>query len=176
MDLTRYVIFVFLYVCRSKTLSRSPMDLTWYVILVLLMQVKGAAVAEWLSSWLAKQEVGGSIPCLATWISEICYLLLPSRDLAEIPLRRHKSSIQPTNQLMHVKDFVKVTYGPHFVCYFSVTYTCTMIVLQKFLTETLVVWAHHRFQISRYRWQYKILDACRSSEFLSLQVKLVVYL
>ena len=26
----------------------------------------GAAVAEWLSSWLAKQEVRGSIPRLAT--------------------------------------------------------------------------------------------------------------
>ena len=28
----------------------------------------GAAVAEWLSSWLAEQEVRGSIPRLATWI------------------------------------------------------------------------------------------------------------
>ena len=26
----------------------------------------GAAVAEWLSSWLAEQEVRGSILCLAT--------------------------------------------------------------------------------------------------------------
>ena len=29
---------------------------------------EGAAVAEWLSSWLAGQEVRGSIPGLATWI------------------------------------------------------------------------------------------------------------
>ena len=29
---------------------------------------KGAAVAEWLSSWLAEQEVRGWIPGLATWI------------------------------------------------------------------------------------------------------------
>ena len=36
----------------------------------------------------------GSIPRLATWISEIGYLLLPSRDMAEIPLKRRKSSIQ----------------------------------------------------------------------------------
>ena len=28
----------------------------------------GAAVAEWLSSWLAEQEDRGSIPRLATWI------------------------------------------------------------------------------------------------------------
>ena len=55
-------------------------------------------VAEWLSSWLAEQEVRDSIPRLATWISEIGYLLLPSRDMAEIPLKRRKSSIQPTNQ------------------------------------------------------------------------------
>ena len=33
----------------------------------------GAAVAEWLSSWLAKQEDRGSIPGLASWIG---YLLL----------------------------------------------------------------------------------------------------
>ena len=30
--------------------------------------VKGAAVAEWLSSWLAEQEGRGSIPGLAPWI------------------------------------------------------------------------------------------------------------
>ena len=30
--------------------------------------VTGAAVAEWLSSWLAEQEDRGSIPGLATWI------------------------------------------------------------------------------------------------------------
>ena len=58
----------------------------------------GAAVAEWLSSWLAEQEVRGSIPRLATWISEISYLPLPSRDMAEIPLTRRKSAVQPTNQ------------------------------------------------------------------------------
>ena len=39
-----------------------------------------AAVAEWLSSWLVEQEDRGSIPRLATLISEIGYLLLPSRD------------------------------------------------------------------------------------------------
>ena len=31
-------------------------------------QNRGAAVAEWLSSWLAEQEDRGSIPGLATWI------------------------------------------------------------------------------------------------------------
>ena len=56
-------------------------------------------MAEWLSAWLAEQEVWGSIPRLTTLISEIGYLPLPSRDMAEIPLKRRKSSIQPTNQL-----------------------------------------------------------------------------
>ena len=34
----------------------------------LLPDFEGAAVAEWLSSWLAEQEDRDSIPCLATWI------------------------------------------------------------------------------------------------------------
>ena len=38
-----------------------------YVNLSLLI-FAGAAVAEWLSSWLAEQEDRGSIPSLATWI------------------------------------------------------------------------------------------------------------
>ena len=46
---------------------------------------------------VVKLLVRGSIPGLATWISEIGYLLLPIRDMAEIPLKRRKSSIQPTN-------------------------------------------------------------------------------
>ena len=51
-----------------------------------------------LSSWLAEQEVRGSIPSLAATISEIGYLLFPSRDMAVISLKRRKSSKQPTNQ------------------------------------------------------------------------------
>ena len=62
------------------------------------MQQWGVAVVEWLSFWLEEQEIRGSIPGLATCISEIDYLLLPSRDKAEIQLERRKSSIQPTNQ------------------------------------------------------------------------------
>ena len=38
------------------------------------------------ASWLAEQELRGSIPGLAATISEI-YILLPSRDMAEIPLK-----------------------------------------------------------------------------------------
>ena len=54
---------------------------------------------RWCSGSLhAEQEVRGSIPSLAATISEIDYLLLPSHDMAEIPLKRRKSSKQPTNQ------------------------------------------------------------------------------
>ena len=56
-----------------------------------------------LSSSLAEQEVRSSIPRLATWISEIGYLLLPSHDMAEIPLKQRKISIQPTNERNSVK-------------------------------------------------------------------------
>ena len=35
---------------------------------LILLHFLGAAVAEWLSSWLAEQEDRGSIPGLATWI------------------------------------------------------------------------------------------------------------
>ena len=50
----------------------------------------------WLSSWLAEQE--DRFDSLPFEFSEISYLLLRSRDLAEIPLKRRKSSIQTTNQ------------------------------------------------------------------------------
>ena len=59
--------------------------------------LKGAAMAEWLSSWPAEPEVRGSIPGFATKISEIAYLLLRSRDMAEIPLKRRKSTNNQPN-------------------------------------------------------------------------------
>ena len=40
----------------------------------------------------------GSISGLAATISEISYLLLPSRDMAERSLKRRKCSKQPTSQ------------------------------------------------------------------------------
>ena len=48
---------------------------------------RGAAVAEWLNSWLAEQENGVRFPASPLEFSEIGYLLLPSRDMAEIPLK-----------------------------------------------------------------------------------------
>ena len=55
-------------------------------------------MVKWLSSWLAEQVVWGSSPGLAATISDIGYLLLPNRNMAEISLKRRKSSKQPTNQ------------------------------------------------------------------------------
>ena len=58
------------------TIKRNA-DLVWHCILSIFIyhsrrmittSTLGAAVAEWLSSWLAEQEDRGSIPSLATWI------------------------------------------------------------------------------------------------------------
>ena len=72
------------------------------------MPLEGVVVVEWLSFWLAEQEVRCSIPGLTTWISEISYLLLPSRDMAEIPLKRRKSSIQSTNQFYDPDQMISI--------------------------------------------------------------------
>ena len=44
------------------------------------------------------QEDRVRFPASPLEFPEIGYLLLPSRDMADIPLKRRKSSIQPTNQ------------------------------------------------------------------------------
>ena len=62
----------------------------------------GTAVAEWLSR-LRSKRTGVRFPASPLEFSEIGYLLLPSRDMAEIPLKRRKSSIQPNN-LNHIKE------------------------------------------------------------------------
>ena len=64
----------------------------------------GTAVVKWLRFWLAETEVRGSIHSVVATISEIGYLLLLSRDIADISLERHidLSSTQPTNQASDV--------------------------------------------------------------------------
>ena len=59
-------------------------DLQRHFRIPLINRSSGVVVV--ICSWLAEQEVRGSIPGLAATISEIGYLLLPSRDMAEIPL------------------------------------------------------------------------------------------
>ena len=54
--------------------------------------IPGAVVAEWLSSW---HEVRGSIPRLATRISEIGYFLLPRSDVNPHPQYNQPSQLNP---------------------------------------------------------------------------------
>ena len=53
-------------------------------------------------------KVRGSIPGLTATISEIGYLLLPSRDMAEISLKRRKSSKQPTKTIHCIRKMALV--------------------------------------------------------------------
>ena len=48
-----------------------------------------------------EEEVQGSIPSPAAMISEICYFLLQSHNMAEIPLKRHYSSKQTSRETMN---------------------------------------------------------------------------
>ena len=65
-----YILLPFIEIIESW-----PLCVVWTrgnaYLLTRLYRIKtfgGAAVAEWLSSWLAEQEDRGSIPGLATWI------------------------------------------------------------------------------------------------------------
>ena len=53
---------------RGKLLDNDTQLFIFIAILIMTQLHPGAAVAEWLSSWLAEQEDRGSIPGLATWI------------------------------------------------------------------------------------------------------------
>ena len=67
--------------------------------LILVRCVFGAGVVK-LLTFGARGP--GFIPGLAATISEIGYLLLPSRDMAERSLKRRKSSKQPNTKLRGV--------------------------------------------------------------------------
>ena len=54
----------------------------------------GVVVGEWLSSWIAKQRLWFSNFGLVTKISQIGYLLLPSRDMSERLLQRRKTLLK----------------------------------------------------------------------------------
>ena len=76
-------------------------------------------MVNWLhvSSGLSDQEVRGSIAGLAAIISNIGYLLLSSCDMAEISLKRRKSSKQPTN--------LNIPINNSFIFSARYYYTCT---------------------------------------------------
>ena len=71
-----------------------------------------AAVVEWLSSWLAEQEVRGSIPGLATWIFR--YWLSPASksrygwNTAKIGVnpQSNQPTNQPTRTSIRMTDFI----------------------------------------------------------------------
>ena len=74
----------------------------------------GAAMAVWLIKLYAcGARARGSIPGLATWFFRDCLSPLPSCNMAEIPLKRRKSSIQPTNQKgkVNVKSLQSYWWG-----------------------------------------------------------------
>ena len=54
----------------------------------LFINIMGVVVVEWLSSWLAEQEVRGWIPGLTTPVSEIWHLPLLSQDMTERLLKQ----------------------------------------------------------------------------------------
>ena len=65
-----------------------------------IIMTPGAAVAEWLSSWLAEQEDRGSIPGLATWIFRD--LLSPaSKSRYGWKIAKSTLILKTTNQLWH---------------------------------------------------------------------------
>ena len=70
---------------------------TWQCAASIVLWSSGDVVVKFLAC-VARGP--GSIPGLAVTISEIGHRLLPSRDMAEISLKRHKSS--KTNQNSHV--------------------------------------------------------------------------
>ena len=58
---------------------------------------------------LRSKRIGVRFPASPLEFSDIGYLLLQSRDMGEIPLKRRKSSIQPTNQ----RTINTMTLVPH---------------------------------------------------------------
>ena len=80
--------------------------------------VTGAAVAEWLSSWLAEQEDRGSIPRLATWIFRD-WLSPASKSrygwkIAKSTLIKKQPTNQPTKPLVTDQVYMDVR---HFVIF-----------------------------------------------------------
>ena len=73
-------------VIRKETVKASysiqQVNFSWHIII------------QSCNAQLVEQGVWGSIPGLATWISETGYLLIRSRDMTERLLKRRKSSIQ----------------------------------------------------------------------------------
>ena len=71
----------------------------------------GAAVAEWLSSWLAEQEDGGSIPGLGTWIFRD-WLSPASKSRYGWKIAKSTLILKTTNQSIHIIYQSTITFTP----------------------------------------------------------------
>ena len=98
----------------SPSFTRKYFGVT-VILSVIFFVCTGAAVAEWLSSWLAEQEDRGSIPGLATWIF--------SDWLSPASKSRYGWKIAKSTLIL------KTTNQPIFVC----TYTWDGFVHGEFL-------------------------------------------
>ena len=70
----------------------------------------GAAVAEWLSSWLAEQEDRGSIPGLATWIFRD-WLSPASKSRYGWKIAKSTLILKTTNQPTHLFYHIVWPFG-----------------------------------------------------------------
>ena len=77
-------------------------EISLHVMLSNQKHITNSTLDNISSSWLAEKGVRGSIPNLTAMSSDIGYLLLRSRDMAEISLKRRKSSNQPTIQFIQI--------------------------------------------------------------------------
>ena len=73
--------------------------------------LSGAAVAEWLSSWIAEEEDRGSIPGLATWIFRD-WLCPGSKSRYGWKIAKSTLILKTTNQPMETyRNSDKVKFG-----------------------------------------------------------------
>ena len=93
----------------------------------------GAAVAEWLSSWLAEQEDRGSIPGLATWIFRD-WLSPASKSRYGWKITKSMLSLKTTNQL---RSLLALRFAVAFCCKMKQFPRHSCIVLQQYSLECM---------------------------------------
>ena len=121
------------------------------------------SVSHFIFQHLENLKPGFDSPPRHFRISEISYLLLPSRDKAEIPLKQCKSSIQPTNQ----SNIYKLIC-PCFLFHVNFIYTSTVCVCQSFCGEMIIF--HHNVDMLD---QILFVDCTR--DLIMMQPRCVVF-
>ena len=112
--------------------------------------------------WLDEQEFQGSIPGLTAMISEICYLLLPIRDMAEISLKGRKSSKPPLNLLYLLRPLL----SPSLSWFSWLLQFHHPKVLSQFYLKFVI--PRHAWSNFDETWQEKARDYLHEYENLSL--------